>query len=163
MRMTSLYFGAIASLAISAAWIMDSFFRDIVTQQALLHQHEEGSLLGHVISVLFCVIWAFHLTRLLWKNLKKWFKTSPVKPPEGREIAIEGMTCENCVSKVESILEAHGVIAEVDLTRSCIFINSSEVSQLESVSDLLAMKGYPLKLSDLQRNSSQTPQRTYNT
>ena len=166
-KLTSMYLIVLAGLSLGAAIIMDVFFRDLVVAQSMAHHHEESSLVVTIISVLFSLVWGFHLYRLLKSWISKRMgkrqcsgscsdasndsscSSSMVGANSGQlHIPIYGITCGNCVQKVQSILDKSGIKSTVNLEPSEVVIIASDLEALKLQAAGLQFQGYKLDLSE---------------
>ncbi len=166
-KLTSMYLIVLAGLSLGAAIIMDVFFLDLVVAQSMAHHHEESSLGVTIISVLFSLVWGFHLYRLLksWISKRMGKRQSSgsccdasddstcssslaVANPGELHIPIYGITCGSCVQKVQSILDKSGIKSTVNLQPSEVVIIASDLESLKSQDAGLQFEGYKLDLSE---------------
>lgn len=146
-KVTSVYFGTLAVLAVGAASLMDLYFGEQVIAQSILHHHEESSLWVSLMAIVFSVIWAYHLIRILNQWVKsRWSQPRLDSPSHQNTITyqVEGMTCGNCVESVESFLKSQNIKAVVSLETHTIQVSPEDEEALIQAKMMLAMKGYQL-------------------
>lgn len=132
-RALAVYLSVIVVGSMLSAWLFDGLIANVAMATGSMHQHDHQSwwAIGSAVIILGL------LTLFLWENLSRRFRMgSAASLKSAVQIPVAGMTCGNCVQKLERMLkQGQGVRAvHVDLAQGIAQVGGAvDIDELRSI------------------------------